>query len=61
MQHCVIKFVSDFGRLVVFSGYFAFDSFTNKSDRHDIAEILLTVLLNTITLTIIPTLTSSLV
>jgi hypothetical protein len=32
---------------------FAFDRYTpNKSDRHDIAEILLKVALNTITLTI---------
>jgi hypothetical protein len=33
-------------RLVVFSGYSGFSS-TNKTDHHDITEILLTVVLNT--------------
>jgi hypothetical protein len=36
------------GRSVVFSGYS-----TNKTDHHDIAEILLKVALNTMTLTLI--------
>jgi hypothetical protein len=35
------------GRSVVFSGYSV--SSTNKNDRHDIAEIILKVALNTIT------------
>ena len=42
-QNYVIKFVSD--RSVVFSRYSG--SYTNKTDRHDIAEILLKVSLNT--------------
>jgi hypothetical protein len=41
----VIKFVSDLQQ-VVFSGPPV--SFTNKTDRHDIAEILLKVALSTI-------------
>jgi hypothetical protein len=41
----VIKFVSDLQQ-VVFSGPSVF--FTNKTDRHDIAEIFLKVALNTI-------------
>ena len=43
-QNYVIKFVSD--RSVVFSRYSG--SYINKTDRHDIAEILLKVSLNTI-------------
>jgi hypothetical protein len=46
VQHYVIKFVSDLGQLC-----FSPDppvSFTNTKDRHDIAEILLNVALNTI-------------
>ena len=43
-KNYVIKFVSD--RSVVFSRYFS--SYTNKTDPHDIAEILLKVSLNTI-------------
>jgi hypothetical protein len=39
-------------RSVVFSGFSV--SSTNKTDRHDIAEILLKVALNTITLTCNP-------
>jgi hypothetical protein len=39
IQHYVIKFVSDLLQSVVFS--------TNKTDRHDITEILLKVALNT--------------
>ena len=45
IQHYVIKFVSD---LV---GGFSPVSSTNKTDRHDITEILLKVALNTINLT----------
>ena len=48
MQHYVIKFVSDLRQVVIFSGYS--DSSTNKTDRHDITEIMLKVALNTITL-----------
>ena len=40
------------GRSVVFSGYSTLVSSTNKTDQHDIAEILLKVALNTITLTL---------
>ena len=47
IQHYMIKFVSDFGQ---FSPGTPF-SFTNKTDGHDITEILLIVALNTITLT----------
>ena len=42
IQHYVIKFVSYCDRSVVFS--------TNKTDRHDITEILFKVALNTINL-----------
>ena len=45
IQHYMIKFV----RSVIFSGYSV--SSINKTDCHDIAEILLKVSLNTITLT----------
>ena len=38
---------------VIFSWYFAFSS-TNKTDRHDITEILLQVVFNTITITKAP-------
>jgi hypothetical protein len=47
VQHYVIKFVS--GRSAVFSGTHIIS--INKTDRHDIAEMLLKVALNTITLT----------
>jgi hypothetical protein len=43
IQHYVIKFVSDLRHVVVFFGYS-----TNKTDCHDITEILLKVALNTI-------------
>ena len=44
MQHYVIKFVSDLRKVGGFSGY------SNKvTDRHDIAEILLKVVLDTTT------------
>jgi hypothetical protein len=49
MQHYVIKFVGDLWHV----GGFLWDtlvSFTNKTDSHDIAEILLKVALNTISL-----------
>ena len=44
IQHYVIKFVSDLRRLVVFPGY------SNKTDGHDITELLLKVALSTIAL-----------
>ena len=50
MQHYVIKFVSDLRQIGGFSGYSV--SFTNKTDRHDIAEILLKVALSIINQTI---------
>ena len=49
IQHYVIKFVSDLRQV---GGFFSVSS-TNKTDRHDIAEILLKVALNTITLRLI--------
>ena len=45
IQHYVIKFLSDMRQFAVYS--------TNKTNRHDITEILLRVVLNTITLTLI--------
>jgi hypothetical protein len=50
IQHYVIKFVGDLraGRSVVSPGTPV--SSTNKSENHDITEILLKVTLNTITL-----------
>jgi hypothetical protein len=45
----MIKFVSDFQQVGGFAGTPL--SSTNKTDRHDIAEILLKVALNTINLT----------
>jgi hypothetical protein len=50
IQHYVMKFVSD---LVVSS--------VNKTDNHDITEILLKVALNTITLTLTHTITTMMV
>ena len=47
IQHYVIKFVSDLRQVVVSS--------TNKTDCHDISEILLKVALNTINLNLKPT------
>ena len=46
IQHYVIKFVSDFRHVCFSLG--ASVSFTNKTDCHDITEILLKVALNTI-------------
>ena len=43
IQHYVIKFVNDLRQVGSFSG-----SSTNKTDRHDITEILLKLTLNTI-------------
>ena len=50
MQHYVIKLVSDLRQGEWFSLGTLISS-TNKTDRHDIAEILLKVALNTINLT----------
>ena len=47
MQHYVIAFVNDWGQVSVTAV-----SSTNKIDRHDIAETLLRVTLNNITLTL---------
>ena len=46
MQHYVMKFVSDLRQV----GGTTPDSSTNKTDCHDITEILLIVVLNTIAL-----------
>ena len=51
IQHYVMDFSVTCGRSVVFFRYF--DSSTNKTDHHDITEILLKVALNTITLALI--------
>ena len=53
IQHFVIKFVNDFLQVGGFLKVLTVSS-TNKTDRHDVAEILLKVALNTINLTIIP-------
>ena len=45
IQHYVIKFVSDFSLGIPVSS-------TNKTERHNITEIVLKVMLNTITLTL---------
>ena len=50
IQHYVISFVSDLRQVSGFLRVLGFPH-TNKTDRHDIAEILLKVALNTITLT----------
>ena len=44
IQHCVIKFVSDLRQVGDFLQVFS----TNKTDCHNITEILLKVALNTI-------------
>ena len=46
IQHCVIKFVSDLRQVGDFLQVFS----TNKTDCHNITEILLKVVLNTINL-----------
>jgi len=51
IQHYVIKFVSDLWQVGGFLRVLMIFS-TNKTDRHDITEILLKVVLNTITLTL---------
>ena len=51
IQHYVIKFVSDLQQVCGFLRQGTLVSSTNKTDRHDITEILLKVALNTITLT----------
>jgi hypothetical protein len=48
MQHYVIKFVSN---LLQVGGFLGVLRYSNKTDRHDITEILLKVALNTITFT----------
>ena len=50
MQHYVIKFVSDLRQLGVFLRVLRVFS-TNKTDRHDIAEIVFKLVLNTVHLT----------
>jgi hypothetical protein len=47
-QHYVIRFVSDLRQV----GGFLWFSSTNKTDSHDITEILLKVVLNTISLSL---------
>ena len=54
IQHCVIKFVSDLWKVSGFSPGTPVSS-TNKTDPHDITEILLKVALSTMTLTHKPT------
>jgi hypothetical protein len=49
IQHYVIKFVSDYSTGRWFSPGTPFSS-TNKTDRHDITEILLKMVFNTINL-----------
>ena len=51
IQHYVIKFVSNLAAGQCFSPGMPVSS-TNKTDRHNIAEILLKVVLNTLTLTL---------
>ena len=51
IQHYVIKFVSSLQQVGGFLWVFRFSP-TNKTDHHDIAEILLKVALNTINQTI---------
>jgi hypothetical protein len=51
IQHYVIKFVTDLGQTDWWISPGTPVSSTNKTDCHDITEILLKVTLNTITLT----------
>ena len=53
IQHYVIKFVSDLRQVGGFLQLFRLPTI-HKTDRNDIAEILLREALNTITLTLIP-------
>ena len=55
IQHYVIKFVSDLRQVVDFHQVLWFPSI-NKTDHHDKTEILLKVVLNTITLNLTLTL-----
>ena len=48
IQHYVIKFVSDLWEVCDFLHVLTPIASTNKTDRHDIAEILLKVSLNTV-------------
>ena len=50
IQHYVIKFVSDLRQLGVFLRVLRVFA-TNKTDRHDIAEIVFKLVLNTVNLT----------
>jgi hypothetical protein len=50
IQHYLVNFVSDLRQVGGFIRVLRF-SFTNKIDRHDITEILLKVVWNTLTLT----------
>jgi hypothetical protein len=52
MQHYVINLTVTCGRSMVFCGTLV--SSTNKTDCHNIAEILLKVVLNTVTLMLTP-------
>ena len=52
VQHYVIKFVSDLRQVGGFLRVLRFPPLIKKTDRHDIAEILLKVTLKTITLTL---------
>jgi hypothetical protein len=47
IQHYVIKFVSDLRQLGVFLRVLRVSA-TNKTDRHDIAEIVFRLVLNTV-------------
>ena len=53
IQNYVVKFVSELPQVGCFFPGTPVSS-TNKTDRHDITEILLKVTLNTITLTLTP-------
>jgi hypothetical protein len=60
IQQYVIKFDSDLWQVGGFTRLLRFVSSTNKTDRHDITEILLKVALNTLTLTMYISLISKL-
>ena len=51
IQHYVIKLISNLWQVGDLLQVLRFPLSTNKTDRHDITEILLKVALNTITLT----------
>jgi hypothetical protein len=48
VQHYVVKFISDLGQFGRLFSQGTLVSSTNKTDRHDITEILLKVAINTI-------------